>query len=167
MKITGSNPVGSAIAGASPSGSKAPDFDSGYRWFESSRAYQTDRSASREGLLLITANRTVRNRYERPFPSGLVYQLGRLLVEQENTGQHRGPGPIQGVKLKWTSAGLQNQRLQVRGLVLPPFFLRHEEWLSRPASRQGERDRPEQAFQKRVNERRICAWHLRLIPPSA
>ena len=27
----------------------------------------TSRSASREGLLLITANRTVRNRYERPF----------------------------------------------------------------------------------------------------
>ena len=43
-------------------------------------------------------------------------------MEQENTGQHRGSGPFQGVKLKWTSAGLQNQRLQVRGLALPPFF---------------------------------------------
>jgi len=41
-------------------------------------------------------------------------------VEQENTGQHRGSGPVFGVKLKWTSAGLQNQRLQVRGLALRP-----------------------------------------------
>ena len=75
-----------------------------------------------EELLLITANRTVRNRYERPSISDLVYQLGRLFVEQENTGQHRGSGPVFGVKLKWTSAGLQNQRLQVRGLALRPFF---------------------------------------------
>ena len=44
-------------------------------------------------------------------------------MEQENTGQHRGSGPVFGVKLKWTSAGLQNQRLQVRrGLALRPFF---------------------------------------------
>jgi hypothetical protein len=74
-------------------------------------------------LLLITANRTVRNRYERPSNSDLVYQLGRLFVEQENTGQHRGSGPVFGVKLKWTSAGLQNQRLQVRGLALRPFLV--------------------------------------------
>jgi hypothetical protein len=50
-----------------------------------------------EELLLITANRTVRNRYERPSISDLVYQLGRLFVEQENTGQHRGSGPVFGV----------------------------------------------------------------------
>jgi hypothetical protein len=37
-------------------------------------------------LLLITANRTVRNRYERPFPSDLVHQFRRVLVEQENAG---------------------------------------------------------------------------------
>ena len=43
-------------------------------------------------------------------------------MEQENTGQHRGSGPVFGVKLKWTSAGLQNQRLQVRGLALRLFF---------------------------------------------
>ena len=76
-------------------------------------------------MLLITANRTVRNRYERPSISDLVYQLGRLFVEQENTGQHRGSGPVFGVKLKWTSAGLQNQKLQVRGLALRPFFWSH------------------------------------------
>lgn len=127
MKITGSNPVGSAIFGRVAKLVKAPDFDSGYRWFESSRASKSVRSASREGLLPITADRTVRNRYERPFHSDLVYQPGRLLVEQEDTGQHRGSGPYQGVKLKWTSAGLQNQWLQVRGLALPPSLAGSEE----------------------------------------
>ena len=43
----------------------------------------TNRSASREGLLLITANRTVRNRYERPSfrPHGAAPWVGTNLRE--------------------------------------------------------------------------------------
>jgi hypothetical protein len=29
--------------------------------------------------------------------SGFVHQLGRLFVEQENSGQHREPGPFRGI----------------------------------------------------------------------
>ena len=82
----------------------------------------TNRSASREELLFITANRTVRNRYERPLSFRPRLSARTLVCGARKHGAAPGSGPVSGVKLKWTSAGLQNQRLQVRGLALRPFF---------------------------------------------
>ena len=51
-----------------------------------------------------------------PNLSDFVYQLRRSVVDRENAGQHRESGPSlhflifsTGVKLKWTSVGLQNR----------------------------------------------------------
>jgi hypothetical protein len=83
-----------------------------------------------KGPALIRPERRIRPPHQRPFfeastLSDFVYQLRRSVVDRENAGQHRESGPTSfrfctGVKLKWTSVGLQNRRLQVRGLPLLP-----------------------------------------------
>jgi hypothetical protein len=62
---------------------KAPDFDSGYRRFESCRAYQFPRGASAgKGPALIRLEWRVRPPYPRPFPA--VRELAGLVVSADH-----------------------------------------------------------------------------------
>src|SRR5882762_10986438 len=100
-KDVGSNPSRSAtiIIGASPSWSKAWDFDSRNPWFESRRACHCTK------ILLTSFN-------------GRTLGCGPGDAVFDSPSQDHSSFP-RGVKLKRTSAGLQNRKLQVRGL--PPL----------------------------------------------